>query len=158
MKRPSRIRIRRARVTDAAKIRRLEQRVWRESAVTGRYEVAPDIVLGIAFVALAEERMVGVILARGTLSGTAYVTDWVVDRNWRRQGIGMRLYEALIAALGRRPLLTFVDRKDPVSLHLHRRLGFRIVTTIRDPYGIGEASSRLVMARGDTGKNLRIKP
>jgi ribosomal protein S18 acetylase RimI-like enzyme len=144
------ITISRATRVDAEPIRALEQRVWAERDVTGRYEVGPIIRFGRAFVAKRAGRVIGAILASPTLDGSLHVSDWVVDKRWRRRGIGRKLYDALLRAEPTRRLVTIVGRSQRPSLRAHRTLGFRCVASIRDPYGLGERRSRLLLVRDPT--------
>lgn len=128
------VRIRKATISDSPAIRALEQRIWQEEEVTGKYELMPCIRFGKVFVATADRQIVGAIVALRTAEGF-YICDWVVDPAWRGRGIGGKLYRRL---LGQRvPLLTTVRTSNHLSFALHRRMGFRPVTKVRDWYGVG---------------------
>ncbi len=57
-----------------------------------------------------------------------------VDRNFRRQGIGKRLLEEIVAAARGQSyhlLIGAIDAENEVSIRLHQRCGFELAGTIR---------------------------
>ena len=81
------------------------------------------------FVAVDKGRIVAFLL--GIISQTnrriGYVHNICVDPNWRRRGIGRRLYQRFmskIADQGCRRVFLIVNPANRVSIEFHKRLGF----------------------------------
>lgn len=138
------ITIARAKVSDGKAIIELAQRVWREKVST-IYETAILIRLGYAFVAKDRGKIVGSILAMRTVDGCVYVNDWVVDRKYRRLGVGTKLYKRLISTVDGTPIISYVRTDFKESVAAHRKMGFKFVKKVKDPYGIGERVPRYLV-------------
>jgi len=82
------------------------------------------------FVAVDKGRIVAFLL--GIISQTnrriGYVHSICVDPNWRRRGIGRRLYQRFMSKIvdqGCRRVFLIVNPANIVSIEFHKRLGFR---------------------------------
>ena len=129
------IKITKAVVSDAQNIRKLESKVWGEEVVN-KYDIPMFIRFGWCFVAKDSGKIIGAIYAYSTRAGQVYVSDWVVDSKHRGQEIGLALYRALISAVRGKSIISFIDPKNTVSLAGHKKLGFKIVRTVPDAYGL----------------------
>lgn len=125
--------ISRAKLSDAHKIRRLETSVWK-SEVTNKYDMPMFVRFGYVYAAKEGKRLVGGLVAHSTKDGEIYVCDWVVDKKYRGNGVGWRLYQRLLQDTRKKTLVTFVAVKNKVSLAGHKKLGFKIVKRVKDPY------------------------
>lgn len=131
------INITKAKISEAQKIRMLESKVWREEVVN-KYDVAMFIRFGWCFVAKDDNKIVGTICSYLTRNNEVYICDWVVQKNYRRINIGVILYKRLIRAIKGRSIVSFVDLKNIPSLKLHKKLGFKIIKRIKNPYNLNE--------------------
>ncbi len=143
--------ISRAKISDVEEIKKLERRVWKEymnlEDVTGDYGLGPLIRFGYVFVAKVDGKIVGVIVALKTKDSSVFVEDWVVDKNYRGQKIGRKLYEKLIEAVGNVHLVTWVNSRYVDSVEAHKKIGFKMHKIVKDPYGIGETEDYFVVKR-----------
>jgi L-amino acid N-acyltransferase YncA len=140
------IRICKAKINESQKIRKLEEKVWKEKNVTDKYDIANFVRFGYVFVAKEKNKIIGAIIAMKTKVDKIYVGDWVVDKRYRRKGIGTMLYKALIRKVEGKTLIAFVEPNNTKSLKAHSRLGFRIIRKIEDTYNLGK-SCRLLLKR-----------
>jgi len=124
-----------ARVADAQLIRRLEAKVWGEEVVN-KYDIPMLIRFGWAYVAKDGANIVGAIYAYATKDQEAFVSDWVVDKKYRGQDIGLKLYKKLISSLKGRQIISFINPKNKTSLEAHEKLGFKKAGLIANPYGL----------------------
>jgi len=140
--------ITRAKRYDGPAIRKLEQKVWKDRDVTGKYEDSYLIRFGYAFVAKEKRKIIGAILAMKTSNGELYVEDVIIHPQWQRQGIGRRLYETLLAAWEGGPVIALVSTANEASIRLHKELGFKAMKRIKDPFGIHVHTTSFLMRRG----------
>lgn len=131
------VRIRKAVLSDAQHIRALETRVWTEE-VTSKYDIATFVSYGYVFVAESEGALVGAIVAIEQKQGGIYVMDLVVDSNFRREGVGRKLYERLlgVARLKKKIVQTHVGKSYRESYRLHTNLGAEEIGIHENPYGL----------------------
>jgi len=141
------IAITKARVGDSVAIRALENKVWHEQDVTGKYDMATTIRFGYSFVAKDKDKIVGAILAIKTADDEVYVQDWFVNERYRGQGIGKKLYARLIEAVRGLPIVSFLHPDSKESIKAHKQLGFKVVKRIKDVYGLGDSVSRFFVRR-----------
>ena len=87
--------INRAHPSDSEAIRNLEKEAHGED-VTSRYDAALIARFGYAYVAKKNGKIVGAITAWQTRNGEVKINDWVVHPEYRRRGIGEKLYLRLI--------------------------------------------------------------
>lgn len=131
------ITISRAKVNEAQEIRELEQRVWEEN-VTSRYDMPMFVKFGHVFVAKDNGRIIGVVYCYLTKDKKLFVPDWAVDKNYQGKGIGLKLYERLIKEVNGTPIITFIHHENIASLGAHKKLGFKVIKKVDDPYKIKE--------------------
>ncbi len=131
--------IEKAATADAQKIRALEKRVWSEEVVN-KYDEPMFVRFGYVYVAKDNEKVVGAIVAYPTRDNEVYVCDWVVDKKYRGQGIGMKLYKRLLKVIKGKPVVSFINPNHKASLAAHQKLGFSIVNKVRNPYGLKEGN------------------
>lgn len=141
------MRISQAKWYDNSAIRKLEQRVWKEKDISGKYETGILARFEYVFVAKEKKKIVGAILAMKTATDEIYVTDIIVDPLWQHLGIAKKLYQTLIAACGNAALLALVDTANEHSIALHKELGFKGVKKIKDPFGVALKSTSFLMRR-----------
>lgn len=122
-----------AKLSDAHKIRRLETRVWK-GEVTNKYDMPMVVRFGYVYTAKDGKKLVGGLVAYPTKHGEIYVCDWVVDKNYRGNGVGWQLYQRLLQDTQKKTVVTFVAVKNKASLVGHKKLGFKIVKRVKDPY------------------------
>ncbi len=141
------ISIARARIPDVDGILELQGNIWRdEGGQSNRYDMCDWISHGYAFVAKHRNRIVGAITAFRTSRNELYVTEWIVDKEYRRKGIGSRLYRRLISTT-QLPILSILSTDYKESVAGHSKLGFRLVKRLRNPYGLKEKKERLLVRR-----------
>lgn len=133
-----------AKINESQEIRRLEENVWKEKNVTDKYDIANFVRFGYVFVAKEENRVVGAIIAMKTRDDKIYVSGWVVHKKYRRKGIGTQLYKALIRKTKGKKIIVFVEPNNKISLKAHKKIGFRVVRKISDPYNLGEGCRLLL--------------
>lgn len=129
------IKISRAKVVEAQAIRRLEARVWGEE-VTNKYDEPMFIRFDWCFVAKDKQKIVGAIVAFLTRKNEVFVSDWVIDKLYRHHDIGLHLYQNLIKAVPGRNIVTLIDPDNEPSLLAHKELGFKVVRTVNNAYGL----------------------
>lgn len=132
--------------SESQKIRKLEERVW-EKGVTSPYDAAAFAEHGYTFVAKDNNEIIGAIVAFKTRDNKIRVVDWIVDEKHRKRGIGFRLYNMLMKSVDNAPLITLVNSKNKTSIEGHKKLGFRIIKEIRDPYHRGRSEHAFLMER-----------
>jgi len=141
------ISIARARVSDVDGILELQKNIWKdEGGQSNWYDMCDWIVHGYVFVAKHRSKIVGTIAAFRTSGNELYVTEWIVDEEYRRKGIGSRLYRKLISTT-QLPILTIISTDYKESMAGHSKLGFRLVKRLRNPYGLKEKKERLLLRR-----------
>ena len=133
----SRIIVTKAKAEDAQEIRKLEERVWGEEVVN-KYDITMFTRFGYVFVAKDGGKIVGAICSYFTKDKEFYVCDWVVDKSYQGKRIGINLYNMLIKKAKGIPLVSFINHKAIKSLELHKKLGFKIVNKVNNPYYIKE--------------------
>jgi N-acetylglutamate synthase-like GNAT family acetyltransferase len=141
------IKISRAKVIDAQKIRRLEDKVWGEEVVN-KYDEPMFVRFDWCFVAKDKQKIVGAIIAYLTRNSEVFVSDWVVDKPYRGGDIGLSLYKKLIKETRGKNIITLIDPKNKPSLVAHKELGFKVVKTIKNAYGLSgglEGGNRILV-------------
>jgi len=156
------IRIVRAKIRDSQEIRALEQKVWNEKDVAGKYvagkyvagkyvagkyDIATTIRFGYCFVAKDRDKIIGAVIAIKTNDDKVYIQDWFVKWEYRGKGIGKRLYLRLIETAKDLPVITFVHPKFKASLNVHKSIGFKIAGKVKDVYGLGDKDYRFLMQK-----------
>ncbi len=123
--------------SDSKSIIKLEERVWEEKNITSIYDIPVFIKYGYTFVARDGNKTIGVIMAIKTKEDNIFVMDWIVDKKYRRKKIGERLYKKLITNIKNNAILSLVDENNIVSINAHKKLGFKIIKKLKDPYYLG---------------------
>jgi ribosomal protein S18 acetylase RimI-like enzyme len=139
------ITIEKGKIKDMRKIKLLEERVWEENNVFGRYAISVFIRFGYVFVAKDDGAIIGVVHAIGTKKDEVYITDLFVDRRYHSQGVATKLYKRLIEAANGKPVISFVQVHNESSLRVHEKLGFRIVKKLRGVNDISPNSACYLM-------------
>ena len=110
--------------------------------VTSRYDIAPLVLFGYAYVAKAKGKVIGAITAWQTPQSEVNINDWVVHRDYRRQGVGEKLYLKLILETKGKIILSLVDIKNAASMKAHEKLGFKVVQKMQDAYQLGRGDEQ----------------
>ena len=131
------VKILKAKVSDSQKIRELENRIWNEEVVN-KYDIPMFVRFGYSYIAKYKDKIVGAIIAYKTKDDEVYVCDWIVEKKFRKSGIGLKLYKSLIKNIRDLPIVSFIEQNNTPSLNAHFKLGFKIVKKIKDPYDLGE--------------------
>lgn len=141
------ISVTRAKISDVDGILELQKNIWKdEGGSSNRYDMCDWISHGYVFVAKHMGKIVGTIAAFKTSRNELYVTEWIVDKEYRRKGIGSKLYRKLISTT-HLPILSVLNIDYKESMAGHSKLGFRLVKRLRNPYGLKEKKERLLMRR-----------
>lgn len=128
-----------AKPEDFVGIAGLDSRAWSDSPHAERIPDGEHVWRvwvddAFVFVARDSEEIVGAIVAFPTRHGTLFVHKVMVDARYRRRGIGMRLFELLLAhvdATVRAACYLTVGTTRPAEVRRYERLGFtekRLVT------------------------------
>lgn len=132
-----------AKPADSHAIRNLEKEVHGED-VTSRYDIAPLVLFGYAYVAKEKGKIIGAITAWQTPFGNIIINDWVVHRDYRRKGVGEKLYVKLIQENKGKSVLSLVDIKNTASMKAHQKLGFTVVKKMHDAYQLGKGDNQVL--------------
>ena len=135
--------ITRANPSDSSAIRILEQEAHGED-VTSRYDAALITRFGYAHIAKENGKIIGAITAWQTRNGEVKINDWVVHPEYRRKGIGEKLYLKLILETKGKTILSLVDVTNIASMKVHGKMGFKAMTTIQDAYQIGKRDEQVL--------------
>lgn len=130
----SRMKIQQATIADCPQIVELEKRVRDDDYVSNIYECAAFINYGYVFVAKEREEIIGAIIGFIGKNNIVFVTDLVVDPEYRGQGIGKDLYQKLIES-NENTIHGLVAPEYKESNDLHKRLWFTKIEEIKKPYG-----------------------
>ncbi len=144
------IRILRAKQSEAQEIRKFENKTWSEEVVN-KYDIPMFVRFGWCFVAKDRKKIVGAICSFPTKDNEVYVCDWAVDKAYRGQNIGLKLYERLIREVTGKTIVTFLDPTNIPTLEAHKKLGFRVIGKVRSPYGLKkgiEGDDRILVRLG----------
>ncbi len=136
-----------AKISDSKNIRALEQKVWKEKDVAGKYDLVVDIRFEYCFIAKEKHKLIGAILAIKTKNNKIYVQDWFVDKEYRNRGIGKKLYFRLFKATKGFSILTFIHPNFKESLEVHKKLGFKLLKKVKDVYGLKDNEYRFLMKK-----------
>ena len=82
-----------------------------------------------ALVTEADDRMVGFLLGFVTTAGTGYVHLVGIDPDYRRRGVGRRLYESFterMRTLGARRMKAITTLGNQGSIEFHKALGYSV--------------------------------
>ena len=149
------VKIRQAKVEDTNKLFNLTKRVWNDRLAGNLFAIAEYIKFGYVFVAVDNKNNIaGAITALRTRDDKAYVSDIVIDKKYRKQGLASKLYKRLISYVGRREIVAFVDHDDTPSYYLHKKLGFYPEKKMKAPYGLGSMKEMYLMKRKPEQKAL----
>lgn len=129
--------------SDSHAIRNLEKEVHGED-VTSRYDIAPLVLFGYAYVAKEKGKIIGAITAWQTSLGKIIINDWVVHRDFRRKGVGEKLYLTLILKTKGKAILSLVDIKNTASMKAHQKLGFAVLKKMHDAYQLGKGDHQVL--------------
>lgn len=129
------IKIQKAKVEDAQTIRGLETKVWKEE-VTNKYDIPMFVRFGYVFIAKDKEKIIGAIIGYKTNKDEVYISDLVVDFNYRRQGIGEKLKERLLKEVKGMDVVSFLDPENTPTIELNKKMGAKIISKPRNPYGL----------------------
>ncbi|PIR04350.1 MAG: hypothetical protein COV59_01290 [Candidatus Magasanikbacteria bacterium CG11_big_fil_rev_8_21_14_0_20_39_34] len=132
------IKIVRAKPSECQKVRRFEQMVWDEPCITSPWDIMFFVSYGYVFLAKEKEKIVGAIVAFKTKNDEVKITDWLVAKKYRRTGVGTKLYKRLKKDTKGMPIIAFVESKNTASLEGHKKLGFRCIKEVKDPFYLGE--------------------
>ncbi len=141
------ITISKAKLKDCQKIRKLEQKVWEEQNITSPYDTAICVRYGYVFVAKEIDKIIGAIIAIKTRDNEIKIVDWIVDKKYKNKSIGLKLYKKLIQHVSNIPIIAFVNSKNKISINKHKKLGFKMIKKIKDPYVLGEKDYWFLMKR-----------
>lgn len=130
----NKIKILKATIDDAQQIRILETKVWGEEC-TNKYDIPMYIRFGYVYVAKDGKKIIGAICSYKTKDNKVYVCDWFVDKKYRGQDIGIKLYKKLINSV-KYPIVTFLDPARTPTVKAHEKLGFKLHKKIKNAYGI----------------------
>ena len=136
-----------AKGSDSPGIRKLEQQVYKDKDISGKYENGYLIKFEYVFVAKEKNKIIAAILAMKTAKEEIYVEDIIISHKFQHHGLGRRLYETLLARCGNYPILALVNTTNEHSIALHKELGFKGVKKIQDPFGVKEKSTSFLMRR-----------
>ena len=126
------MKIKKAKIEDLQQILKLETKIW-DCQVTSIYDMANFVRFGYVFVAKDKTKILGAIIAIKTNKDEVFVEDLIVDKKYRNKGIGTKLKQKLISSV-KLPMIGFVSHKFKASLRLQKRLGFKIIKKVKDPY------------------------
>ncbi len=129
------VRITKAKVTDAQAIRKLEEKVWGEEVVN-KYDIPMFVRFGYVYIAKVGTILVGAIISYKTNKDEIYVCDLVVDARYRRLKIGEKLYQRLLSSVRGTNIVSFLDPQLDPTKRLHEKLGGKIVAKVKDPYDL----------------------
>ena len=117
--------------------------------MVNKYDEPMFIRFDWCFVAKDKNRIVGAIVAYLTRNNEIFVSDWVVDKAYQHEDIGLHLYKKLIQAVKSRNIITLIDSKNEPSLLAHKEMGFKIVRSIKNAYGLvgGLESGNRILVR-----------
>ncbi|MEN9338630.1 MAG: Acetyltransferase family, partial [Candidatus Parcubacteria bacterium] len=116
------IKIVRAKISDAQEIRELETKVWKEE-VTNNYDIPMFVRFGYVFIAKEREKKIGAIISYKTNKNEVYISDLVVDPKYRRQGIARQLRERLFKEVKGMNVVSFLDPKNIPTIELNKKMG-----------------------------------
>ena len=146
------IAIREASANDFLPVAALDRLAWRQNR---NGEFIPDgehvwrtwCECAVAFVAAADDEVVGAAVAFPCADGRYCVHKVFVDERRRGEGIGTRLLEAVVAELDRRGVEAFltVDPVNAAAIKVYERLGFTEREFVKGYYR--ENEDRLVLTR-----------
>jgi L-amino acid N-acyltransferase YncA len=97
-----------------------------------RSEFDLNLNTGYCFVGVADEEVVGFILAHETLPfrGGIYIRHIAVHPDYQSIGIGSKLYQALIGkakATGIQKITALINLDNPNSIRLHEKMNFELI-------------------------------
>jgi len=141
----NKITISKAKVSESQKIRNLENKVWKEE-VTNKYDAPMFVWFGYVFVAKHNNKIIGAIISYPTNNNEVYVGDWIVDKEYRNNKIGQKLYNKLIKEVKEKAIVSFINPKNVRSLETHKKLGFKIIKKVKLNYG-GKVRTRYLVRR-----------
>jgi ribosomal-protein-alanine N-acetyltransferase len=142
------IKIQWAGIRDTNKIFNLTKRVYHDRLSANLFAIGECIKFGYVFVARkGDGKLAGAILAWRTRDDEVYVSDIVIDKEYRKQGLASQLYERILSQARDREIIAFVDHDDTPSLKLHQKLGFYKEKKMKAPYGLKSMKEMYLMRR-----------
>lgn len=152
------IRITKAKPGECQLVRQFEEKIWQEKCVTSQYDAAIYVRFGYVFIAKDKGKIVGAIIALRTKDNEVKITDWIVDKEYRRKGIGGQLYQKLEKEVadsesniraGRKQgsrMIACVKATNIASLEGHKKFGFKKIKKMIDPFCLGDKKTWWLMA------------
>jgi ribosomal-protein-alanine N-acetyltransferase len=61
-----------------------------------------------------------------------------VDKNFRKQGIGTMLIKHIINSFSNKKIILEVNENNTIAISFYKALGFKLLTTRKDYYGVNE--------------------
>ena len=144
------IKITTAKPNESQQIRRFEQLVWHETCITSPYDIVTFVTYGYVFLAKENNKIVGAIIAIKTKKDEIRIIDWLVEKNHRHRGIGTKLYHKLRRAVGGLAIIAYVESRNTASLAGHKKLGFKRIKKVADPFYLSENTTWWVMKKLNT--------
>lgn len=129
------IKITKAKNSDAQAIRKLEQAVWKEEVVN-KYDIPMFVRFGYVYIARHNQDLVGAIISYRTNKDEVYVCDLVVDSKYRGLSIAEKLYRKLLQSVKGKNVVSFLDPDRIPTIKLHEKLGAKIVSKVENAYGL----------------------
>lgn len=134
-----------AKPNESQLIRRFEQSVWNDPGITSRYDIVSFVTYGYVFLAKENNKIIGAIIAIKTKRDEIRILDWLVHKNYRHLGIGTKLYNKLRQTVAGHAIIAYVESGNAASLAGHKKLGFKPVKKVTDPFYLGDKTTWLVM-------------
>ncbi|MBP9766037.1 MAG: GNAT family N-acetyltransferase [Candidatus Pacebacteria bacterium] len=141
--------IQKAKVENSKEIRELEKKIWKEEC-TNQYDMPMFIRFGYVFIAKDNLKIIGAVTSFKTNKNEVYVSDLFVDSKYRKLGIGQKLKERLLKEVKGMNVISFLDPKNTATINLHKKIGSKIVSKIKNAYGLKEKSL-------ETGDRLLVR-
>lgn len=126
-----------AEIADAQAIRKLEHKVWKEEVVN-KYDIPMFVRFGYVYVAKYGSALAGAIISYRTNKNEVYVCDLAVEPKYRRLHIGEKLYKKLLQSTRGMNVVSFLDPKNIPTLELHKKLGAKVVSKIKNAYDLNK--------------------
>jgi len=133
--------IRKALPSDFSKIVEIE-------SLSFRRPYPPELIFSLLhlhsdmfYVALVDGEIVGYVVGAKRRDGSGHVISIAVRPEWRRRGIGAKLMEVLLNAFkdkGLKKAVLEVAISNEEAVNFYKRLGFKVVTLLKDYYSWGE--------------------
>lgn len=143
--------VRRAEVSDLARLYEIEVKCFREDAFPPSYIMkfirSPQYM---TLVAVLEDKVVGFVAAALEHFGdycVGHVYSIDVDPEYRRRGIGSLLLKSIeedLRAAGAKACYLEAQKDNVAAINLYLKHGYKVVGTIRNYYGVGKDGLKLM--------------